>query len=69
MAEIHLATHCREPLDVLHIVRHLRQQDLEVDAPPPSYVETPAQAGFPFGFGYIGRDNVDPALDLLRAEL
>ncbi|MGV8189945.1 hypothetical protein ACV33G_32975, partial [Pseudomonas aeruginosa] len=58
---------CREPLDVLRIARHLRQQGLEVGTLPPFYAETPAQAGFLFGFGCIERDDIDPALDLLRA--
>ncbi len=69
MAGIHLAARCREPLDVLRIARHLRQQGLEVGTLPPFYAETPAQAGFLFGFGCIERDDIDPALDLLRAEL
>ncbi len=63
------AARCREPLDVLRIARHLRQQGLEVGTLPPFYAETPAQAGFLFGFGCIERDDIDPALDLLRAEL
>ncbi|MGU1175253.1 PLP-dependent aminotransferase family protein [Pseudomonas aeruginosa] len=69
VAGIHLAARCREPLDVLRIARHLRQQGLEVGTLPPFYAETPAQAGFLFGFGCIERDDIDPALDLLRAEL
>lgn len=69
VAGIHLAARCREPLDVLRIARHLRQQGLEVGTLPPFYAETPAQPGFLFGFGCIERDNIDPALDLLRAEL
>lgn len=69
VAGIHLAARCREPLDVDRIARHLRQQGLEVGTLPPFYAETPPQAGFLFGFGCIECDDIDPALDLLRAEL
>lgn len=40
VAGIHLAARCREPLDVLRIARHLRQQGLEVGTLPPFYAET-----------------------------
>lgn len=66
---IHLAACCYEPLDVLRITRYLCQQGLEAGTLSPFHTETPVQADFLFGLGCIERGDINPASDLLCAEL